>query len=196
MSKKRIRKPTITQQIMQPALEKLAKYQHDLTRKQYIREIKRYVKFCREHFDSRTFSECTNHVQAYSDYLQKEGCTASTIHTYLSPVCTVFEVDLSKIQKPIRYVANYTRGRLPTTLDAKSDLENPEWFYIVEFEKRVGIRRDELKRLCKGDFCYDESGYASVLVRRGKGGKRQLQRILEKDVAFVKDYFDSNNPHE
>ena len=196
MAKKRIRKLTITQQIMQPALEKLAKYQHDLTRKQYIREIKRYVKFCREHFDSRTFSECTNHVQAYSDYLQKEGYTASTIHTYLSPVCTVFEVDLSKIQKPIRHVANYTRGRLPTTLDAKNDLENPEWFYIVEFEKRVGIRRDELKCLCKGDFCYDESGYASVLVRRGKGGKRQMQRILEKDVEFVRSYFTAVAPNE
>lgn len=196
MAKKRIRKPTITQQIMQPAIEKLQKYQHDLTRKQYLRDVKRYIKFCREHFDSRTFDDCKGHIQDYSDYLKKEGYTASTIHTYLSPVCSIFEVDLSKIEKPRRYVADYQKGRNTSLIDAKNDITNPKWCDIVEFQKRVGIRRDELKRLCKGDFCYDESGYASVLVRRGKGGKRQLQRILEKDVTFVKDYFDSNNPHE
>jgi hypothetical protein len=111
MAKKRIRKPTITQQIMQPAIEKLQKYQHNLTRKQYLRDVKRYIKFCREHFDSRTFDDCKGHIQDYSDYLKKEGYTASTIHTYLSPVCSIFEVDLSKIEKPRRYVADYQKGR-------------------------------------------------------------------------------------
>ena len=54
MAKKRERKLTITQQIMQIAIEKLAKYQNDVTRKMYTCQFKSYVKFCREHFNVRT----------------------------------------------------------------------------------------------------------------------------------------------
>lgn len=139
MSKKRVRKPTITQQIMAVATEKLAKYQHDVTRKTYTRQVKKYIKFCREHFDSRNFDSCKEHIQEYSNYLQAENYTASTIHTYLASVCAVFDVNLSTITKPIRCVADYTRGRETKNLDAKNDLDNPRWTYIVEFQRRVGI---------------------------------------------------------
>ena len=69
MAKKRERKLTITQQIMQTAIEKLAKYQNDVTRKTYTRQFKSYVKFCREYFAARTFEDCREHIQDYSDYL-------------------------------------------------------------------------------------------------------------------------------
>ena len=69
-------------------------------------------------------------------------------------------------------------------------MDSPAWSYIVEFQRRVGIRRDELKRLKGADFGYDESEYPCVIVKRGKGGKCQYQRILEKDIEFVKLYFD------
>lgn len=196
MAKKRIRKPTITQEILSSAAKHLQKYQHDLTRKQYLRDVKRYVKFCREHFDSRTFDDCKGHIQDYCDYLKKKGYTASTIHTYLSPICSLFEVDLSKIEKPVRHVANYQKGRNTPMIDAKNDISNPDWGYIVDFERKTGIRRDELKRLTGKDFQYDESGRACVLVRRGKGGKRQMQRILEKDISFIRSYFTSVAPDE
>ena len=191
MSKKRVRKLTITQQIMQTAIEKLKKYQNDATRKNYTRQFKLYVKFCREQFDCKTFGECQEHIQDYSDYLQGENYTASTIHTYLASVCAVFEVNLTTISKPVRHVAEYVRGRKIKKIDAKNDLNNPEWSYIVEFQRCVGIRRDELKRLKGADFGADESGYLCVIVRRGKGGKMQYQRILEKDIEFVKLYFDA-----
>lgn len=190
MSKKRVRKPTVTQEIMSVAKEKLAKYQHDVTRKTYERQVKQYIKFCREHFDSRNFDACKEHIQEYSDYLQKENYTASTIHTYLAAVCAVFEVDLATITKPIRYVADYIKGRKIREVDSKNDLDNPQWAYIVEFQRRVGIRRDELKRLKGSDLGVDESGRVCVIVRKGKGGKCQCQRILEKDVEFIKSYFD------
>ena len=48
MGKKKERKLTVTQEIMQSVFEKLEKYTHDVTRKQYARQIKLYVKFCRE----------------------------------------------------------------------------------------------------------------------------------------------------
>ena len=189
MAKKRERKLTITQQIMQTAIEKLAKYQNDVTRKTYTRQFKSYVKFCREHFAARTFDACKEYIQAYSNYLQSENYTASTIHTYLASICVVFDVNLATISKPTRHVADYVRGRNIKNIDSKNDLENPQWCYIVEFQRKVGIRRDELKRLKGADFGADESGYPCVIVRRGKGGKCQYQRILEKDIEFVKSYF-------
>ena len=65
-----------------------------------------------------------------------------------------------------------------------------KYFLSVEFQKRVGIRRAELCKLCRDDFVIDESGYPCVRVKRGKGGKMQLQRILPDDIEFVKEYFD------
>ncbi len=138
----------------------------------------------------RTFEDCREHTQDYSNFLQEENYTASTIHTYLAAVCVVFEINLATISKPTRHVADYVRGRHIKNIDSKNDLESPEWYHVVEFQKRVGIRRDELKRLKGSDFGTDESGYLCVIVRRGKGGKCQYQRILEKDIEFVKSYFE------
>ena len=196
MSKKRVRKPTITQEIMQVVIEKLQKYQHDVTRKTYFRQAKQYIKFCREHFNVRTFEACKEHIQEYSDYLQTQNYTASTIHTYLASACSVFDISLETIQKPIRYVADYSRGRKMKNFDSKNDLDNPKWAYIVAFQEKVGIRRDELKRLRGSDFGDDESGHKCVIVRKGKGGKVQYQRILEQDIEFVKRYFDSVDENE
>ena len=137
MSKKRVRKPTVTQEIMQVVVEKLQKYQHDVTRKTYLRQTKQYIKFCREHFNVRTFEACKEHIQAYSNYLQSENYTASTIHTYLASVCAVFEVNLATITKPVRYVADYVRGRKTKNLDSNNDLDNPKWVYIVAFQEKV-----------------------------------------------------------
>ena len=60
----------------------------------------------------------------------------------------------------------------------------------------MGIRRHELKRLCKNDFAYDESERFCIVVRRGKGGKMQYQRVLDEDIQFIKTYFDSENSND
>ena len=193
---KRIRKLTVTQQIMQTAIEKLQKYQHDTTRKTYTRQVKKYIKFCREHYNSKTFADCETHIQAYSDFLQEENYSASTIHTYLASVCAVFDIKLSAIQKPTRYVSEYKKGRNHIALDSKNDLNNLKWSYIVEFQQKVGIRRNELRRLRGSDFVYDESNHPCVRVRKGKGGKIQYQRILEKDIESIKSYFQNISPDE
>ena len=162
-----------------------------MTRKTYTRQFKLFVKFCREIYNCKNFDECKEHIQDYSDYLQTENYTASTIHTYLAAVCVVFETNLGTIKKPTRHVADYTRGRNIMNISSKNDLSNPMWSYIVEFQRRVGIRRDELKRLKGADLSVDESGHFCVIVRRGKGGKCQYQRILGKDIEFVRSYFDA-----
>ena len=52
MAKKK--RKSVTQQIMQEAIKILNKHQHDLTRQQYIRDFKRFVKYCREKHNSDT----------------------------------------------------------------------------------------------------------------------------------------------
>ena len=196
MGKRRERKPTITQQIMAVVYTKLESHEHDLTRKQYARQTKQYIKFCRENFNVRTFEECAKYIQSYSDYLQGEGYTASTIHTYLAAVCNVLDIKLGDISKPVRHVAEYTRGRGNTLTDAQNDLDNPRWAYIVEFQRKVGLRRDELMRLTGRDLVRDENGCLCVYVHRGKGGKSQFQRILKEDEAFICTYFENIDPNE
>ena len=196
MGKRRERKPTITQQIMAVVYTKLESHEHDLTRTQYARQTKQYIKFCREKYDCKSFEDCSAHIQDYSDHLQSMQYSASTIHTYLASICCVFEMNLGDISKPIRHVAEYTRGRGNALIDAKNDLDNPKWSYIVEFQRKVGLRRDELMRLTGRDLVRDENGYLCVYVHRGKGGKSQFQRILKEDEAFICTYFENIDPDE
>ena len=69
----RVKKQTVTQQIMQEVIATQKERSHDLSRKQYIRDAKRFVKYCREHFDSKTFGDCRAHIQDYSDFMQKSA---------------------------------------------------------------------------------------------------------------------------
>lgn len=196
MGKRRERKQTITQQIMAVVYTKLESHEHDLTRTQYARQTKQYIKFCREQYNCKSLEECAIHIQDYSNYLQENRYAASTIHTYLAAVCGIFEVSLDEINKPVRHTADFVRGRNNTLLDAQNDLENPRWAYIVEFQRKVGLRRDELMRLTGQDLKYDESGHLCIFVRKGKGGKSQFQRILPEDEPFVRAYFENVAPDE
>ena len=193
---KRIKKPTIVQRIMAEVESRLKAVLHDGTRKQYLRHVKAFVRYCREMHDSRLLAECVPFVQEYCDYLVAKGYTAPTVHTYIAAVCKVLEIDLATNNKPVRHVADYVRGRIKVDRGARRDLNDPRWAHVVEFNRRVGIRREALMLLRGRDFTLDESGHPCVFVRRGKGGKPQLQRIDEKDVSFVKGYFDAVEPNE
>lgn len=186
----RVKKQTITQLIMTDVRDKLSHVSHDRTRKQYTNHVRAYVRYCRSAHGAHDFASCAPHVQAYADYLCQQGYSASTVHTYIAAVCAVWEVKLAEIKKPIRHTAEYTRGRKSTPKSVKSDLNDPKWSYLVEFQRVVGIRRDELRKLRGGDFAYDESGHPCVVVRRGKGGKLQYQRIDPDQVESIKRYFD------
>ncbi len=79
------RRESLTHKIMKEALVEFKKIPHDLTRKQYIRNYKRFVQFCRTK-GAKTFDECKNYIQDYCDYLcnHEKNYTASTIHSYVN----------------------------------------------------------------------------------------------------------------
>ena len=192
MKRKRI---SITQQIFLDAKAPFDKYSHNNTRNQYLKNLKRFIKYCREFFDCKTFDKCKLHIQDYSDYLLKKQLSASTIHTYLAPVCIASGINMNKINKPIRHTSEYIRGRTNESVVKSRDLNDVNWSHLVEFQKRVGLRRAELKKITGKDLVQDESNNWCVYTV-GKGGKKQLQRIKEDDFEFIKTYFENKNPDE
>lgn len=122
-----------------------------------------------------------------------KGLSADTIHTYLSFPCAFFNIPMNTISKPKRIAAAITRSRDNGGNTQGTQQENDaEYARLVVFQKCVGIRRAELARLTGENFKQDENGSWCVEVKKGKGGKYQLQRILPEDVDFVRGYFDGS----
>ena len=200
---KRPRRLSVTQQIMQEADAKLKSknYPNHKTYRQFLRHSYKYVQFCREKFDCRDYDSCCNteYAQFYCDFLKEQGFTPSTIHTYLAGVSSSMNgIKLKDISKPVRHTAEYTRGRKePFAPQKSSDISRDCWREIVDFNLRVGLRKNELKKLKGSNFKKDESGYWCVEVLRGKGGKYTLNRLnTEADVEFIRRYFERVGPNE
>lgn len=194
MSKKQFKK-TITRTLRDDAYKFFKdNYENNVTCSAYIRNYNRFISFCRETHNCKSKEDCKEHIKDYIEYLTNKGLSPSTIHTYVVPVVLYHGESLNDYELPKRIVAHNTRSRNERKTYCKNaDPDNPEFARLVELQRCVGLRRDELARLRKNDFVFDESNYPCVLVRQGKGGKRFLARILPEDVEFVKSYFDSRN---
>lgn len=198
MAKKKRRRESVTHKIMNKVIQiQNEKTPHNLSRKNYIRNTKRFIKFCREKYDCKDFESCREHIQDYCNYLQEQGYTASTVHTYIASVCSTFDEPMIAVNKPIRHIGEYSRGRRNIINHTNQNLNDPEYARIVEFQKIVGIRRAELAKLTGDCLVCDESGYSCVLVKNGKGRKVQLQRLNKpEDVEIIKSYFEGKAPDE
>ena len=125
-------------------------------------------------------------IEEYVADLTAQGYSASTIHSYVAPIThgLGFSKEESRaVRKPRRVAAENIRGRGPQHKDA----QRPEFARLVAFQTVVGIRRAELEKLTTACLAADESGYLCIDVKRGKGGKRQLQRVLPGDELIVLD---------
>ena len=169
------------------------KYANDVTFKNYTMCYKRFLNYCHEFHNTKTKEDCKKYIQEYIDYLAEKQ-KPSSVHTAAAAICSLHCIPLGDISKPKRITSNYTRGRPNNDRHERNDndLNNPAYSRLVEFQRRVGIRRSELARLTSDDF-FERAGKFYCIVRRGKGGKRQEQLILREDVDFVKSYF-TNTP--
>ena len=192
MAKNRNRQSVI-QKIMSEADERLKSVNHNLTRRQYHNNFKRYVQYCRNlHPECKTFESCREYIQEYSDLLVSKKYTPSTIHTYIAAVCMVYSINMNEIMKPIRHTSQNIRGRSNSNEKAyrsARDPDNPKYKRLAVFARMVGLREAELFKLRKNDLKYDSDGYLCVCVS-GKGGKFQQQRLLPKYIEQVRTYFD------
>ena len=172
-------------------------YKNNNTARSYKRQVNDFVRYIKEngYTANQVRQEPRKYIQMYTDCLLKSGKTADTIHSYISFVCVFFGVKMSKINKPKRKASEITRGRGSGNRQGKAQEKKSENARLVEFQKRVGIRRAELESLKRNNFVQDENGYWCVEVVKGKGGKYQLQRVTDKDVDFIKEYFDGSNEY-
>jgi len=138
-------------------------------------------------------------IQRYADYLasRPEGYTAATIHGKLAPVCKAAGVSMAEIRKPKRTAGRIQRGRSATkTGRGEREAGQDRFRRLIELQQCVGIRRAELSRLTGGDLIEDDHGGMYIHVRRGKGGKEQLQFVLPDDRETVRRIFDGIGPDD
>ena len=161
------------------------------TEKQYRNHAIKFASWCKEQYGCRMLEECSAHIQDYADFLVAQGRSPSTIHTYLAGICRICGVPLADIQKPIRVVADNTRSRGVKAVDERKDAGREASPRLYDFACLVGIRRAEYLYLAPDDLVTDDFGNWCIRVKKGKGGKRQLQRILPEDLHAIKAVFDN-----
>lgn len=159
------------------------------TERQYKKHALKFAEYCKAIYRCKTLEECKEHIQDYSNYLIASGKTASTTHTYLAGICRVLDVPLENINKPIRVVAENTRSRGTKAVDIRKDAGREASPRLYDFASIVGIRRNEYLHLCPDDLVWDDFNNPCVLVRKGKGGKQQLQRILPEELPAIQEVF-------
>lgn len=181
-------KPSLKHQFK--TTEELQSVPYSKTREQYMVNIEKFSDFCKAEYGCRTVADCEKYVQEYEKHLEERGLKPDTIHTYLAPVCRVYHMNMSKINKPLRIGADATRSRGTKAVDERSDAKDSCSPRLSAFADEVYIRRAEYGELRGRNFKQDESGYWCVEVECGKGGKYQLQRIAPDKVEFIRSYFE------
>ncbi len=165
---------------------------NNTSRTSYKRSATRFSKWAKEN-NIKKISDITEEVlQQYHDDLQQDPkqYTAATIHTYLAPIAKASSINLNRIRKQKRTSDKIVRGRKTESNEQGKRQElNSRFSRLIQFQKVVGIRRNELKNLTGQDLKFDEYGNCYIFVKRGKGGKKQMQYILPKDIELVKQTF-------
>lgn len=164
------------------------------TVKQYKNHAIKYGEWCRQTHACRHMPDCLPYVQEYIGHLEEQGKSASTIHTYVAGVCRVWDIPMDTYTLPRRVVAESVRSRGAKAVDKRKDAQREASPALYDFAVMVGIRRAEYADLRGSDCGTDELGMY-VRVRKGKGGKRQKQRILPCDEAAVRGYFDGTEDY-
>ena len=172
---------------------------NNTSRTSYKRSATRFANWAKEN-NIKRISDITEEVlQQYHDDLQQDPkqYTPATIHTYLAPIAKASGINLNRIKKQKRTSDKIVKGRKHEANEQGKKQElNSRFSRLMEFQKVVGIRRNELKALTGKDIKIDDYGNCYVYVNRGKGGKKQMQYILPKDIALVKQTFSGIGENE
>lgn len=161
--------------------------------KQHKDHAIKYGTWCKRTYHSKKVEDCAQYIQDYVTFLAAKGLSASTIHTYLAGICYAFGINLADIKKPPRITAQNQRSRGQKPSDSRNDTQRDISPRLYDFAAAVGCRRAEYAALRQNDLVMDVNGHLCVLIRRGKGGKKQYQRILPEDIETVKTFFDGSD---
>ena len=186
------------------ALQNTGNGKNNRTRVMYKRCINQFTAWAKEKNCKYVEDITKDTIQEYEEFLEEhpKSYSEATIHTYLAPICVAAGVPMEEIRKPKRLSGNISRSRRTNTVRLKEknlqglqEEKNLKYARVVALEKAVGIRRAELAKLCGEDLDFRD-GDCFIVVRRGKGGKRQEQYILPQDVDIVRAIFQSVGAEE
>jgi len=162
------------------------------TRTDYQEHTLRFVNWARETYHITSLEE----LDAQADelailYLQKEIAAQKSPYTLQlerSALRLFFDnrTLASEIALPRRIRTSITRSRRPAARDRY--FQPAHWQPLLNFQRAVGLRRDELVRLTVADVHHNHQGQVIVHVRNGKGGKERDVPVLpghEQDVLSV-----------
>lgn len=164
----------------------------------YKKDCKLFAAYCKNHGVKRPDQLQGREkelLQEYEKELEAAGYSPATIHRRLAAPCKATGINMNEIEKPKRTAGKIIRSRNPDA-NKQGRIEATEARYnrLIRFQNAVGIRRAELSRVTGADIVIDEMGYLCVYVKRGKGGKTQLQRILPEDEKTVLEIFQAADP--
>lgn len=186
-------------------MQVLPRIKNNRTEVSYKKYIKRFARWAKDNGYRKVDDISRDVIQEYENYLERDPkeYSPASIHTFLAPVCVSVGVSMDQIRKPKRKSGSIERGRdwdangQPTSHNPRGRKQetDPKYARLMTLQKAVGIRRAELSRLVGSDLVQRGDDWY-IVVRRGKGGKYQEQRILPKDVSTVRKIFDGVLPEE
>lgn len=173
---------------------------NDVSAKAYKRILTRFATWAKEAQHISRLDQVSDPralTQEYADFLVLKKYSPDTIHTYIAPICKAFGINMKEIKKPIRSAVSIMRSR-DDAANPIGDAEerNPKYQRLVSLASCLGIRRQEYVRLRGEDLTVDYSGHLCVQVKRGKGGKMQMQRILPDHIRTVQAVFEGVAPRQ
>lgn len=160
------------------------------TKRTYKAAIKRFCSWTKANGYTRdaVLDNPQSYLQQFADNLKARGLSPATIHTYVAAPCKGLNVPMQHIDKPDRAIGAITRSRGGKNPRGRTDAEKPKYARLMAFQEAVGLRRAELAHL-QGKDLQKRDGVLYVIVRQGKGGKEQWQRVLQRDAGVVAETF-------
>ena len=169
------------------------------TRDQYSANINRFCAWILEKYGVKRVKQlerlCNDReiniieiVQQYADYLADAGrYKATTIHTYLAPVCKGLGISMKDIEKPVRKAADIIKNTARVTNERGRHEQNQERIKpLLELATIVPVRPQALVRLTTD--CITETPFGDHIVSvRDKGGKMSLQLLMPGEEARVRE---------
>lgn len=161
------------------------------TRETYQGPILHFVSWARDTYGIKDLADLDPRadelVSRYLELRLQAGKSPSTLKTERSALCLFFSdgTIAQNVPLPERRRQDITRSRRPVAKDKKFQPAN--WQPLLKFEKAVGLRENELRRILVKEI-REVNSELTAFVSRGKGGKKRPVPVLpgrEQDVLSV-----------
>ena len=198
MSKREQLDAVMRRQVIQNSSKANGKLTNNQTIKPYNRQIAKFCEWAkrlgirRMHDIEKMGYTPTTLIQKYADELKEQNLKATSIHTYLAPVCKGLGAGMEQISKPSRLSKDIVKNtKLRQNAAGAAQAADPRNARIVRFVEIVTVRPQAMVRLTADNLRVDENGNHIIAVR-DKGGKESIQLILPHEVEFVRNTLSTN----